>query len=110
MGRKTPDVMPGTLDLLVLKALAETPMHGWGISSRIETMSRGRFRIGQGSLYPALHRLERREWITSIWRQTEKNRIARYYELTPRGRRELERALNEWKSYREAVDFVIDAS
>jgi transcriptional regulator len=101
--------MQGTLDLLVLKAIGETPMHGWGISSRIETMSRGRFRIGQGSLYPALHRLERREWITSIWRQTEKNRIARYYELTPRGRRELERAVDEWKSYREAVDFVIEA-
>jgi len=107
--KSTPDLMQGTLDLLVLKALAEAPMHGWGISSRIDAMSRGHFRIGQGSLYPALHRLERREWITSIWRQTEKNRIARYYELTPRGRHELDRAVKQWRLYREAVDYVIEA-
>ena len=108
MAKRTPDVMQGTLDLLVLKALADAPMHGWGISGRIDALSRGRFRIGQGSLYPALHRMEKREWITSIWRQTDKNRIARYYELTSRGRRELERAVEQWRRYRESVDFVIE--
>ena len=110
MPKRTPDLMQGTLDLLVLKALELAPMHGWGISSRIAAMSREHFQVGQGSLYPALHRLEKREWITSIWRQTEKNRIARYYELTARGRRELEHAVEEWRRYRKAVDFVIEAS
>jgi len=102
-------VTQGTLDLLVLKALAHEPMHGWGISDRIRVMSRDAFRIGQGSLYPALHRLERREWITSIWRQTEKNRIARYYELTSQGRRELEDEIEKWKTYRDAVDSVVSS-
>jgi|SRR3954463_5014942 PadR family transcriptional regulator PadR len=99
--------MQGTLDLLVLKALATAPMHGWAISARIRDMSKGAFAIGQGSLYPALHRLEKREWITSIWRQTENNRIARYYELTPRGRRELDAEVSKWKIYRDAMDLVV---
>ena len=107
--KRAPDVMQGTLDLLVMKALAREPMHGWGVSSRIREMSRGGFRIGQGSLYPALHRLENREWITSIWRQTENNRIARFYELTPKGRHVLQDRIAGWRSYVGAINLVIDA-
>src|SRR6185503_15446255 len=87
---QTTDVMQGTLDLLILKALSLAPMHGWGISDRIQTMSRDAFKIGQGSLYPALHRFEERDWVASLWRQTENNRIARYYELTAAGKRALD--------------------
>ena len=81
------EVMPGTLDLLLLKALALRPMHGWGITSRIQEMSQDSFHIGQGSLYPALRRCERRGWVTSYWRATENNRLARYYDLTAVGKR-----------------------
>jgi transcriptional regulator len=101
--------MQGTLDLLVLKALAREPMHGWGVSARIAMMSRGVFQIGQGSLYPALHRLERRAWITSIWRQTEKNRIARFYELTPKGAHVLRERISAWRKYVSGVGFVVEA-
>jgi PadR family transcriptional regulator PadR len=103
------DVMQGTLDLLILKALSLAPMHGWGISNRIQQMSRDAFHIGQGSLYPALHRLENRDWVASHWHTTEKNRIARYYELTPTGKRALDAEIAEWRFYAGAVDLVIDA-
>jgi PadR family transcriptional regulator, regulatory protein PadR len=104
---RTADLMQGTLDVLVLKALAHEPMHGWGVSARIADMSGGVFRIGQGSLYPALHRLERRGWITSIWRQTEKNRIARFYELTGAGHSVLRSRTEGWRQYSAAVDRVL---
>jgi len=103
------DVMQGTLDLLILKALARGPMHGWGISARIQEMSRDAFQIGQGSLYPALHRYETRDWVASLWQTTENNRVARYYELTAAGRRALEGAVADWRAYARAVDVVIDA-
>ena len=103
------DVMQGTLDGLVLTALSLEPMHGWGISDRIRRLSRDTFRIGQGSLYPALHRYERHGWVTSYWRTTEKNRLARYYELTPPGRRALSVEIARWRAYRSAMDRVIDA-
>ena len=103
------DVMQGTLDLLILKALAETPMHGWGISSQIRQMSRNAFRIGQGSLYPALHRLENRGWLTSYWRTTDNQRIARVYELTAPGKHQLEEEVRTWRSYASAVDSVLGA-
>jgi len=103
------EVIQGTLDLLILKALSLAPMHGWGISQRIEDMSRGAFQIGQGSLYPALQRFEKRDWVTSHWRTTENNRIARYYELTPIGRRALDEEVSGWRSNAAAVDLVIDA-
>src|SRR2546423_8677080 len=86
---KTADVMQGTLDLLILKALSIDPTHGWGISDRIQQVSQEVFRIGQGSIYPALHRFDNRGWVTSYWRTTENNRIARYYELTAAGRKGL---------------------
>ena len=106
---KVTDVMQGTLDLLILKALALTPMHGWGLSNHINQISGGAFRIGQGSLYPALHRFESRRWVMSYWRQTPNNRIARLYELTPAGRHALEDEIAVWRSYTSAMDLVIDA-
>src|SRR6267378_5571539 len=101
--------MPGTLDLLILKALSLRPMHGWGITSRIQEMSQGTFQIGQGSLYPALHRCEQRGWVTSLWRTTEHNRIARYYELTGAGRRRLGDEIARWRAYAGALELVIEA-
>jgi PadR family transcriptional regulator PadR len=101
--------MQGTLDLLILKALSLGPMHGWGISNRIQQLSHDAFQIGQGSLYPALHRFEHRDWVASLWRTTENNRIARYYELTAAGRRALDEEIAGWRSYAGAVDLVIDA-
>jgi PadR family transcriptional regulator PadR len=103
------DVMQGTLDLLILKALSLEPMHGWGISNHIQRMSRGTFQIGQGSLYPALHRSERRGWVTSYWRASENNRVARYYDLTAAGKRALSEEIARWRAYTGAVDLVIDA-
>ncbi len=103
------DVIQGTLDLLILKALAVEPMHGWGISDRIRQMSRDVFRIGQGSLYPALHRFDARGWVTSYWRTTDNNRIARYYELTAAGRHAMAGEIERWRSYTSAVNNVIDA-
>lgn len=103
------DVMQGTLDLLILKALSLGPMHAWGISNRIQELSRNAFQIGQGSLYPAVHRLENRDLVASLWRTTENNRIARYYELTAGGRRALDEEIAGWRSYASAVDLVIDA-
>jgi PadR family transcriptional regulator PadR len=102
------DVMQGTLDLLILKALALKPMHGWGITERIKQLSRDSFRVGQGSLYPALHRQEQRGWVTSLWRTTEHNRIARYYDLTPAGRRALSDEVARWRAYAGAMDLVIN--
>ena len=101
------DVIQGTLDLLILKALSLEPMHGWGISNRIQKMSGGVFRIGQGSVYPAIHRFENRGWVTSHWRTTENNRIARYYDLTSAGRHALADELAGWRRYTSAVDLVI---
>lgn len=104
------DVMQGTLDLLILKALSLEPIHGWGISNRIQQMSGDVFRIGQGSLYPAVHRFENRGWVTSYWRTTENNRIARYYALTAEGRHALAEEITRWRFYAAAVDLVIDAA
>ena len=100
--------MQGTLDLLILKALSVEPMHGWGISNRIQLMSGDVFRIGQGSVYPAVHRFENRGWVTSHWRTTENNRIARFYDLTPAGRHALAEELARWRHYTSAVDLVIE--
>jgi transcriptional regulator len=103
------DVMQGTLDLIILKALSVQSMHGWGISAQIREMSRDVFRVGQGSLYPALHRVENKGWVTSYWKQTENNRIARYYQLTPEGRHALAEESDTWRRYARAVDSVLDA-
>jgi PadR family transcriptional regulator, regulatory protein PadR len=103
------DVVQGTLDLIILKALSLESTHGWGISSRIRQISRDAFHIGQGSLYPALHRFEKRDWVTSYWRTTENNRIARYYQLTAAGRHALGEAVAHWRACATAMDDVINS-
>ena len=104
------DVLRGTLDLLVLKTLALEPMHGWGISQRIQEHSRGVLEVNQGSLYPALQRLEQRGWIDSTWHITENNRRAKYYRLTAKGRRAVGDETASWRRYVAAVEFILQTS
>jgi transcriptional regulator len=104
------DLLQGTLDLLVLKALQLEPMHGWGITERIEQWSESVLQLGQGTLYPALYRLERQNVIRSEWKVTENNRRARYYSLTRSGRRQLEQELAQWRRMSRAVNLVIEAT
>lgn len=104
------DVLRGTLDLLILKTLALGPMHGWGISQRILQSSGDVFQVGQGSLYPALQRLEQKGWIDSEWRVTEQNRRARYYRLTASGRRALGEETESWRRYVRTVEQVLGAT
>jgi PadR family transcriptional regulator PadR len=101
------DLPQGTLDLLILRTLALGPQHGWGISERVQQISSDVLRIQQGSLYPALHRLERRGWIKSRWGTSENNRRAKYYELTKNGRRQLEVEEDAWKKMTAAVAQVL---
>jgi transcriptional regulator len=101
------DVLRGTLDLLVLKTLTLEPMHGWGISQRIQQMSRSVLDVNQGSLYPALQRLEQKEWIDSEWRTSENNRRAKYYRLTAKGRRALGAETDSWRRYVVAVEDIL---
>jgi PadR family transcriptional regulator, regulatory protein PadR len=98
----------GTLDLLILKALALESMHGWAISERLQQISREALQVQQGSLYPALHRLERRGWIKAQWATSENNRRAKYYKLTPRGQKQLEAETVAWRKLTTAVDHVLD--
>jgi transcriptional regulator len=102
-------VLQGTLDLLILKALSLAPMHGWGLTNRIEQLSRNALQVGQGSIYPALVRLEQRGWIDTEWRTTENSRRAKYYQLTPAGRRALGQELASWNRFVAAVGLVIAA-
>jgi PadR family transcriptional regulator PadR len=104
------DVLRGTLDLLILQTLAREPMHGWGISQRIQQNSRSVLDVNQGSLYPALQRLELREWIASDWRDTENNRRAKYYRLTAKGRRALGIETASWRRYVAAVEDILATS
>jgi PadR family transcriptional regulator, regulatory protein PadR len=101
------DLPQGTLDLLILKALSVGAMHGWAVSERIRDVSREVLQVPQGSLYPALHRLERRGWIRAEWGTSENNRRAKYYELTRVGRRQLEREAAEWEKLTAAVALVL---
>ena len=98
----------GTLDLLILKALALEPMHGWAISERLQQISQEALQVQQGSLYPALHRLERRGWIKAQWATSENNRRAKYYRLTPRGQMRLEMETAAWRKLAAAVGHVLD--
>ena len=106
----SPDVLQGTLDLLILKTLSLEPMHGWGIGERIRQLSRDALRVGQGSIYPALHRLEAKGWVEPDWRTTENNRRAKYYRLTSAGRRALGSESVMWRQYAQAVDLILGAS
>ena len=102
------DLPQGTLDLLILKTLALEPQHGWGISERIRQVSRGVLHVQQGSLYPALHRLERRGLIRAKWGVSENNRRAKYYELTPTGQSQLEDESTSWRQLSTAVETILD--
>ena len=105
--RQPVDALRGSLDLLVLKTLSLEPMHGWGISQRVQQMSRGEFTMNQGSLYPALQRLEKHGLIRSEWGVTDNNRQARYYRLTAAGRRALDKEVESWKTFAAALDAVV---
>jgi PadR family transcriptional regulator, regulatory protein PadR len=107
MANERIDLPQGTLDLLILKTLALEPQHGWAISERIQQISSDVLRVQQGSLYPALHRLERRGWIKAKWGASENNRRAKYYELTRSGRRQLETEESDWRKLTAAVGQVL---
>jgi len=102
------DLPQGTLDLLILKTVAFGPQHGWAISERIQQISSNALHVQQGSLYPALHRLERRGWINARWGVSENNRRAKYYALTRRGRKQLETDASAWRKLSVAVAQVLD--
>jgi PadR family transcriptional regulator, regulatory protein PadR len=102
-------VLQGTLDLLILKTLSLAPMHGWGLTHRIEQLSNDALQVGQGSIYPALVRLEQRGWIDTEWQTTENNRRAKYYRLTTAGRRALGHETASWERFVGAVSLVLAA-
>jgi PadR family transcriptional regulator, regulatory protein PadR len=101
------ELLPGTLELMVIKTLSLEPMHGWGIAQRIARMSRGAFDVNQGSLYPALQRMKRRGWVTTEWRMTANNRRARYYVLTASGELQLSALRTKWERTSSAVNLVL---
>ncbi len=103
------DLLQGTLDVLILKTLALEPMHGWGVTQRIQQISKDVLQIGQGSLYPALHRLEYKGWIQSDWGSSDNNRRAKYYSLTRKGRKQLEAELATWERLSTAISRVLEA-
>ena len=103
MGESSSEPLRGTIDLLVLRTLSLAPMHGWGITQRIQQVTSGVLEVNQGSLYPALQRLEQKEWIDSEWRVTDNNRRAKYYTLTAAGRKQLARETREWN---ETADLI----
>src|SRR6204780_5763589 len=103
----TTDLLQGTLDLLILRTLALESMHGWGIAQRIQQVSKDALQIGQGSLYPALHRLEYKGWIRADWGASENNRKAKYYSLTRTGKKQLETELADWDRLTAAIALVL---
>jgi PadR family transcriptional regulator, regulatory protein PadR len=104
---KSSDLIQGTLDLLILKTIAREPLHGWGIGKRIEHLSNDELSVGQGSLYPALHRLEQHGWISAEWKDSDLGRSAKFYSLTREGRKELQKELESWSRLSSAVGLVI---
>jgi PadR family transcriptional regulator PadR len=104
------DLLQGTLDLLVLKALATGPMHGLGVSRRIAQVTRGAFDVKPGSLFPALHRLEQQGWVASSWGRSENNRRARYYTLTRAGQKQLAAETREWNRISAAIGLALEAT
>jgi PadR family transcriptional regulator len=110
MTADTRDVVRGTLDMLILKALEREPIHGWGVAERIEALSQGVFRLQTGTLYPALHRLLRKGWIAAEWRTTENARRARYYRLTAAGLNQLQAERESWLRATVAVKRILDAT
>ncbi len=110
MATSTPDLLQGTLDLLILRVLALGPLHGWGISQRISAISEEILRVNQGSLYPALHRLEGKGFLDAEWAMSDTMRKVRSYKLTAAGRRRLARETKDWLQYARAVHLVLDAT
>jgi PadR family transcriptional regulator PadR len=104
---KPSDLLQGTLDLLILKSLAKEPVHGWGISKRIQVLSGDVLSVGQGSLYPALHRLEQQGWIKAEWKESDLGRPAKFYTLTRDGKKQLARELETWERLSSAVQLLI---
>jgi transcriptional regulator len=104
------DLPQGTLDLLILKTINLEPLHGWAISERIQQVSKEALQVQQGSLYPALHRLERRGWIKARWGTSENNRRAKYYELTRSGRKQLETEQDSWRKLTTAVAQILETT
>jgi len=104
---KPTDLVQGTLDLLILKTISMEPKHGWAIAKRIEQISREALLIQQGSLYPALHRLEQQGWVKAEWRETDTGRMAKFYSLTRSGRRQFERELENWMRLSTAINLVV---
>jgi transcriptional regulator len=105
---KPSDLLQGTLDLLILKTIAREPLHGWGIAKRMQLLSGDVLSVGQGSLYPALHRLEQQGWIDAEWKDSDLGRSAKFYSLTRDGRKQLERELKTWERLSSAVQLLID--
>src|SRR3954468_11594854 len=101
------DLLQGTVDLFILKAVSLEPMHGWGISQRIQQISRGVLEVNKGALYPALHRLEDQGWLDAEWGTSENNRRAKYYQLTAAGRRQLAAETRTWQRYANAVQLLL---
>jgi PadR family transcriptional regulator PadR len=110
LDKEAASILQGTLDMLVLRALQLAPMHGWGITERIEQWSEEVLCVGQGTLYPALYRLERQGLITSDWQTTENNRRARYYQLTATGRKHLTQEIKDWQRMSRAINLVLEAA
>ena len=110
MTRPNLDLLQGTLDVLILKTLVPGAMHGWGIAQRIQQVSQDVLRVNQGSLYPALHRLEEEGWISAEWGSSENNRKAKFYRLTRTGQRQLEAETENWKRLAEAVGRVLQTT
>jgi PadR family transcriptional regulator PadR len=110
MSKQKSDLLQGTLDLLILKTLALEPMHGWGITQRIQQISEGVLQVNQGSLYPALVRLEQQGWISSEWGTSENNRQAKYYKLTRTGRKQLNEETESWRRVSTAIEQILAAS
>lgn len=110
MARNSGNLLPGTFDMLILKALSLGPMHGWGIAERIERLSGDVFAVQQGVVYPALQRLLKRGWVTADWRASDNGRRARYYRLTAAGRRQLEAEVSWWREAIVGVDRVLRAA
>ncbi|MBM3759526.1 MAG: PadR family transcriptional regulator [Acidobacteria bacterium] len=109
MPQKKSDLLQGTLDLLLLKTIAPGPMHGYGIAQRILLTSKEVLQVQQGSLYPALHRLERKGLITSKWKESESGRMAKYYSLTAAGKKQFSTELEHWRRYATAISLVLEA-
>ncbi len=109
MSPQSSELLQGTLDLLIiLKTLALEPMHGWGISQRIQQVSKEVLQVGQGSLYPALHRLESKGWITSEWAASDNNRRAKFYSLTRTGKKQLQAELSNWERISGAIALILE--